>query len=472
MNMIRIASSLLLGLTLVVGAAAEEKLLLGNGTQAELIDLNTLTTLAATPVGPGDTRAVAVSHDRRYALVSQDAGGRGPGSGAIAVLDLTQSAMPVVAWIGPSFLVKDLVVSPDGKRALAAGFTGFTPEVLFIDMTSSPPQGVKSVSLPGQSAFGVAVTPDGKTGYVADTNGSRVIVLDLSSFPSVSTRIVPLASPWMASVSNDGRRLLVPFMGTMVSVWDLASPVQPTRLSDVALPTPTVFPKPAFEPGNGFAVLPAQNPAAPGIDDFHVIDAHANPPRRLGGIELIQVQGQALLGTPTVTSDGLTCIALLGTPSSAQLLEIDLMQPAKPALTSRRVLKLGPLGQILAFGEVHAPGPTSIGASRPVHFSSPNDAGKPYLLAASLATRPGIPVGGRRIPLVPDALFGASVTLPAVFQKFQGVLDGNGQATAVIRVPGASGLRGLSFYVAGVVVDPAKPLGIGTISNAVHLVAR
>jgi hypothetical protein len=113
-----------------------------------------------------------------------------------------------------------------------------------------------------------------------------------------------------------------------------------------------------------------------------------------------------------------------------------------------------------------------IGTSYPVYFSSPNDAGKLFVLAASFSTQPGIPVGARAVPLVPDALFAVSRTVPALFQGFTGVLNGRGQTTGRIAIPALSVLRGTVVYVAGVVVDPAAPLGIGTISNAERIVVQ
>lgn len=144
----------------------------------------------------------------------------------------------------------------------------------------------------------------------------------------------------------------------------------------------------------------------------------------------------------------------------------------KPEFTSRTVKRFNRYMQILTFGEVHAYGPAMVGTSYPVYFSSPNDAGKHFVLAASFGTRPGIPVGARTIPLVPDALFTVSRTVPALFQGFTGVLNGQGQTTGRIAIPALSALRGTVVYVAGIVVDPAAPLGIGTISNAERIVLQ
>ena len=41
-----------------------------------------------------------------------------------------------------------------------------------------------------------------------------------------------------------------------------------------------------------------------------------------------------------------------------------------------------------------------------------------------------------------------------------------------IFVPSIPGLSGFGFYVAGIVLDAAAPNGIGTISNAEHILVR
>jgi len=92
-------------------------------------------------------------------------------------------------------------------------------------------------------------------------------------------------------------------------------------------------------------------------------------------------------------------------------------------------------------------------------------AGRPYVTAASLAPRPGIPIDSRTIPLLPDNLFAASTLLPQIFVKFVGVLDANGQATPSIAIPKIPSLRGFRIFLAAVVIDPRAPSSIGQISQ-------
>ena len=75
--------------------------------------------------------------------------------------------------------------------------------------------------------------------------------------------------------------------------------------------------------------------------------------------------------------------------------------------------------------------------------SQPN---KPYVAAASFSRSPGIPVDNRIIPLTPDNLFGASVTLPVIFNGFVGILDRGGRGSAYIAIPNVAGIRGVRFF--------------------------
>jgi hypothetical protein len=91
---------------------------------------------------------------------------------------------------------------------------------------------------------------------------------------------------------------------------------------------------------------------------------------------------------------------------------------------------------------------------------------KPYVAAASFSRSPGIPVDNRIIPLTPDNLFGASVTLPVIFNGFVGILDRGGRGSAYIAIPKVAGIRGIRLFLAAVVIDGAAPSSIAQISQA------
>jgi hypothetical protein len=99
-----------------------------------------------------------------------------------------------------------------------------------------------------------------------------------------------------------------------------------------------------------------------------------------------------------------------------------------------------------------------------VHFL--REGGKAYQLAASAGVRPGINLPAGNLPLNFDQLFIQSLTNPSIFVGFSGVLDATGRATARVRLPQASGLRGFRMFFSGTTYDSggirriAEPIGM------------
>jgi hypothetical protein len=109
-------------------------------------------------------------------------------------------------------------------------------------------------------------------------------------------------------------------------------------------------------------------------------------------------------------------------------------------------------------------GPSS---SMTLRYSDPGSVAFNYLGAAALGTTPGIRFDTRTFPLNADALLGVTIGgLPPVMTGFVGVLDANGLGSGQITFPGLGALVGLRFYTAFVVIDPAAPSGLRTLSNA------
>lgn len=107
------------------------------------------------------------------------------------------------------------------------------------------------------------------------------------------------------------------------------------------------------------------------------------------------------------------------------------------------------------------------GTTLAIDLHSPSDANKPYVLAASFSNA-GIPAGAsRRIPLFPDPIFAITVgnQLPSLFQRYSGVLDANGRASAGLRIFNNPSLVGITLHHAFIVPEAGQPNGIGTISN-------
>jgi len=118
--------------------------------------------------------------------------------------------------------------------------------------------------------------------------------------------------------------------------------------------------------------------------------------------------------------------------------------------------------QVLLTGPVPAPG-----VSTQFTFGVTLDAGLGYVMAASLGSVPGIPLGpdGRPIRLNPDALMVLSLTTPAIFQNFQGTLDGFGVGIGTLHVPNIPQLSGFQFLLAAVSLEAVSSSGVKSIAD-------
>ena len=104
------------------------------------------------------------------------------------------------------------------------------------------------------------------------------------------------------------------------------------------------------------------------------------------------------------------------------------------------------------------------GATLQIKWVSALDPGRVYSAAASFSEM-GFGLGNRRFPLTLDALFLISLQVPAIFTRFTGTLDTQGEALGAVNVPNAQQLVGLSFSIAFVTLDPGAPLSISAISG-------
>ncbi|MEW6745196.1 MAG: VCBS repeat-containing protein [Planctomycetota bacterium] len=99
-----------------------------------------------------------------------------------------------------------------------------------------------------------------------------------------------------------------------------------------------------------------------------------------------------------------------------------------------------------------------------LHVHVPSCAGKAFLLLFALSAGEGVPLGGRRIPLDVDRLFVWSLEHPQ-----GGVLDGGGEAFVMIPDLVFGGCTTGEVSCAGLVLDPAAPLGVKTITTRARL---
>ena len=124
--------------------------------------------------------------------------------------------------------------------------------------------------------------------------------------------------------------------------------------------------------------------------------------------------------------------------------------------------------------EVHVqPGATLVGSgtAKPgttllFTLAASSDSGLPYQLGSSFGPGP-IPLGSRSLGLSPDDLLVLSTgnLLPMVFDRYAGLLDAQGQATARLHIPNFAILKGLRIYSAYVTLSASAPLGLASISN-------
>lgn len=447
-------------------ARADEHLFVANqnNNSAELINLVTLQSLAVTPVGAQPLTA-AVSRDGRYGMIASVGNFSGANAnGNLTIVDLATAGMPVVTTLSPGSRVYSVAVSPDSKTAYIGRETAARQiEFVRVDLTANPPviTGTPLTIPNAASAYDIEITPDGVSGYFLDLSRNTLTIIDLSgSTPQVLQQLTVVASSIFMDLSNDGRRLaIMSWTQNAAEIWNTESAV-PVREGSVSVGSnPGAIP--SFEPGNQFCLA-----VAAGGGSAHVFDAHTMPPAALGTVGSV---GSDLRGA-AASRTGLSGWAASRTQN--RLIEIDLSTPAMPRLTNRTITVARGPNSLVAFGQVHASGVAAVGSPYPVNVSSPVDAGRAYVLGASFDSRPGIPLGTRSVPLALDPLFTLSQTVPAIFQNFQGVLDMNGQAVAVINVPNVGGLAGFSFVVAGVIIDSAAPQGVSTVTNAEHIVLQ
>ena len=107
-----------------------------------------------------------------------------------------------------------------------------------------------------------------------------------------------------------------------------------------------------------------------------------------------------------------------------------------------------------------------IGTSLAITWNAANSPSRVYKAAASLTERmAGIRFGNRYLPVVIDSLFFLSIQAPAIFSRFEGLLDTGGTAFGSVNVPNVPALVGFQFSIAWITGDPAAPFGIDALSG-------
>ncbi len=130
-----------------------------------------------------------------------------------------------------------------------------------------------------------------------------------------------------------------------------------------------------------------------------------------------------------------------------------------------------PTGVAIASSRFLAAGaPATPGASFPMLVSSPNEVGAAYVTALSFGLSTGAPLpGGKRLYLVPDALFQLSLTNAGIFRNFQGTLNSRGEGYPILDLPNIGALSGIRFYATAATLYPS---GIGLVTEPVGITIR
>lgn len=107
-----------------------------------------------------------------------------------------------------------------------------------------------------------------------------------------------------------------------------------------------------------------------------------------------------------------------------------------------------------------------LGTTSTLSYASPGDAGDLFWITLATGSAPGLPIGGRVIPLNPDPLFLACATPDAILRSNVGTL-GSGPAIATLPIPQQPGLAGLQLWAGGITLAPDYTAFVKKFSPAV-----
>lgn len=164
-----------------------------------------------------------------------------------------------------------------------------------------------------------------------------------------------------------------------------------------------------------------------------------------------------------------TVSATLAGPAAAVALDADLDSDLLLATTAAALVPLRAT-HALAVGA-----PATIGASFPLTFDAPSEAGLAYLMAAAGAPIPGYGLPDGRI--IPLAIYDGTGLLDPLFvltttpgcggfcSGFYGVLDAAGRAVGTVNVPNQPALVGFPIFFAAASLSLAAPSNVSLVPN-------
>jgi YVTN family beta-propeller protein len=194
------------------------------------------------PAGP---HGMVITPDGRRVYVSSD------GDSTVSVIDTGTDVVTTTIQVGQA--PHGLAVTPNGRWVLAAVFGA--NQVAAIDTTTNQ----VVAQLPVPSPHNIAISPDGKTAYVAaqQAGATELAILDLAG-PSVSGGVPLDKTPRALSFRPDGKQLYFTEAGVdAVQVLDPASNTVVKQIPVGASPH-----HPAFTPSGEYGLVVNQGPGS------------------------------------------------------------------------------------------------------------------------------------------------------------------------------------------------------------------
>lgn len=105
-------------------------------------------------------------------------------------------------------------------------------------------------------------------------------------------------------------------------------------------------------------------------------------------------------------------------------------------------------------------GSDRIGTPVSLTYTAPGDAGQLFWIPLSLGTAPGVSLGSRTLPLNPDNLMAASLSLAPVLVGNIGALPGSASAVATFNIPNVPSIAGVSIWIGGLTFESGYLLDV------------
>ncbi len=183
----------------------------------------------------------ALSPDEHTLLVVN----AGQGRQSLQVIDTASgTTVQTIRYDAPEALYQGVAFSPDGRRAYASA--GGNNKVRVYDVTGQHLAETAPIALPTTApdgskfnpyAAGLAISKDGRTGYVVDQLADAMTVLDLAA-GKVTATVGVGHNPQVVALGRDGRTAYVANQGAdTVSVVNVSNPMYPTVAKTVTVGT-------------------------------------------------------------------------------------------------------------------------------------------------------------------------------------------------------------------------------------------